>query len=146
MFSKEESAKLRKEFWTSFGKSFPRKWILYNTQIKDFSFKFVANQKGAMVCLDIESYDATKNQLLFEQLTAIKNLIIEDYVPSIVFDDAFQLENGKVIHRIYVKHTKEFNIHNKNTWQAAYEFFNLNMHQFEMFYDEFEDFIKQAVY
>jgi hypothetical protein len=44
MFSKEEAAQLRREFWTSFGKSFPRKWMLYNTQIKDFSFKFVADK------------------------------------------------------------------------------------------------------
>jgi len=95
MFSKEESAKLRKEFWTSFGKSFPRKWILYNTQIKDFSFKFVANQKEAMVCLDIESYDTTKNQLLFEQLTAIKNLIIEDYVPNIIYDERYSVRKRK---------------------------------------------------
>ncbi|MFT4612543.1 MAG: hypothetical protein ACI9OT_001931, partial [Gammaproteobacteria bacterium] len=40
MFSKEESRQLREEFWTSFGKSFPRKWILYDTKIKGFSFKF----------------------------------------------------------------------------------------------------------
>jgi len=54
MFSKEESAKLRISFWTSFGKSFPQKWLLYNTKIKGFSFKFVATTKQAMVCLDIE--------------------------------------------------------------------------------------------
>ena len=45
MFSKDEAALLRKEFWTSFGKSFPRKWLLYNTKIKGFSFKFVGRQK-----------------------------------------------------------------------------------------------------
>jgi len=45
MFSKEEAALLRKEFWTSFGKSFPKKWILYNTQVKGFSLKFVADRK-----------------------------------------------------------------------------------------------------
>jgi len=52
MFSKEESAQLRKEFWTSFGKSFPRKWLLYNTQIKDFSFKFVAEKNQVLVCFN----------------------------------------------------------------------------------------------
>ena len=35
MYSKEESSKLREEFWTSFGKSFPRKWILYRTGVKE---------------------------------------------------------------------------------------------------------------
>ncbi|WP_456463033.1 DUF4268 domain-containing protein [Lutibacter sp.] len=145
MFSKSASAQLRKEFWISFGKSFPRKWILYNTKIKDFSFKFVANQKLAMVCLDIESQDAIKNQLLFEQLLALKNILVNEYIPTVIFDDKFTLESGKTIYRIYVIHQQKFNIHNKDTWQQAYEFFNETMHQFELFYHNFEDFIKQAI-
>ncbi|VAW26647.1 FIG00930473: hypothetical protein [hydrothermal vent metagenome] len=145
MFSKSASAQLRKEFWISFGKSFPRKWILYNTKIKDFSFKFVANQKQAMVCLDIESQDTIKNQLLFEQLLALKNILVNEYIPTVIFDDKFTLESGKTIYRIYVIHQQKFNIHNKNTWQQAYEFFNETMHQFELFYHNFEDFIKQAI-
>lgn len=145
MFSKSASAQLRKEFWISFGKSFPRKWILYNTKIKDFSFKFVANQKLAMVCLDIESQDAIKNQLLFEQLLALKNILVNEYIPTVIFDDKFTLESGKTIYRIYVIHQQKFNIHNKDTWQQAYEFFNETMYQFELFYHNFEDFIKQAI-
>ncbi|WP_298367387.1 DUF4268 domain-containing protein [uncultured Lutibacter sp.] len=146
MFSKEESALLRKEFWTSFGKSFPRKWLLYNTQIKDFNFKFVANKSEAMVCLDIESFDKTKNELLFEQVLELKNNLIEDYLPDAIFDELYPLESGKIIHRIYVKYNGEFNIHNKNTWQGVYLFFNEAMHQFEEFYEDFEDFIKRAIY
>ncbi|WP_457617797.1 DUF4268 domain-containing protein [Lutibacter sp.] len=145
MFSKSASAQLRKVFWISFGKSFPRKWILYNTKIKDFSFKFVANQKLAMVCLDIESQDAIKNQLLFEQLLSLKNILVNEYIPTVIFDDKFTLESGKTIYRIYVIHQQKFNIHNKDTWQQAYEFFNETMHQFELFYHNFEDFIKQAI-
>jgi hypothetical protein len=45
MFSKQEAQQLKKEFWTAFGKSFPRKWILYDTKIKDMSFKFYADKK-----------------------------------------------------------------------------------------------------
>jgi hypothetical protein len=63
MFSKEEATQLRKEFWTSFGKSFPRKWLLYNTKIKGFTFKFVADKKKAMVCLDIENTDEIASEL-----------------------------------------------------------------------------------
>jgi len=146
MFSKEESAQLRKEFWTSFGKSFPRKWLLYNTKIKDFNFKFVAENKIAMVCLDIESPDATKNELLFEQLLELKNILIEDYLPDVIFDEIYLLNNGKIIHRIYVNFNGEFNIHNKNTWQNTFVFFKEAMHQFEEFYEDFDDFIKQAIY
>ena len=38
MFSKQEAQELKKEFWIAFGKSFPRKWLLYDTKIKDFSW------------------------------------------------------------------------------------------------------------
>lgn len=146
MFSKEESASLRKEFWTSFGKSFPRKWLLYNTKIKDFSFKFVADKKEALVCLDIESFDKTKNELLFDQVLEVKSNLTEDYIPDVVFDELYPLSSGKIIHRIYVTYNGEFNIHNKDTWQGAFLFFNEAMHQFEEFYEDFEDFIKRAIY
>ena len=146
MFSKEESALLRKEFWTSFGKSFPRKWLLYNTKIKGFNFKFAADKKQALVCLDIESYDKTKNELLFEQIIDIKTTLTEDYLPDVIFDELYLLESGKIIHRIYVKYNGDFNIHNKDTWGGAYAFFNEAMNQFEDFYEDFEDFIKRAIY
>ena len=48
MFSKEESRILRQEFWTSFGKSFPRKWILYDTKLKGLSFKFHFDNRTAL--------------------------------------------------------------------------------------------------
>ncbi|MDX1317154.1 MAG: DUF4268 domain-containing protein, partial [Xanthomarina gelatinilytica] len=47
MFSKEESRLLKQEFWTSFGKSFPRKWLLYDTKTKGLSFKFHFDTKQA---------------------------------------------------------------------------------------------------
>lgn len=145
MFSKEESAQLRKAFWTSFGKSFPRKWLLYNTKIKGFSFKFVADRKKAMVCLDLEHPDAVANELLYDQLVALKSIITTEYLPNAIFDEAYTLENGKVIHRIYVAHTQKFSIYNKNSWRDCYEFFMETMPSFELFFYEYEDFIKQAI-
>ncbi len=145
MFSKEESVKLRKEFWISFGKSFPKKWILYNTKIKGFSFKFVADRKKAMVTLDIEHPDEIANELLYDQLVAFKNILTSDYIPEVIFDDNYQLESGKCIHRIYVLHDEKFSIHNKNTWKSCYEFFVKEMTQFELFFTEYEDIIKNVI-
>ena len=146
MFSKEEASLLRQEFWTSFGKSFPRKWLLYNTKIKGFNFKFAADKKQALVCLDIESTYKTKNELLYLQVLELKNILSEDYLPDVIFDELYVLDNGKIIHRIYVEYKGSFNIHDKNTWQNVFVFFKEAMNQFEEFYDLYEDFIKQAVY
>ena len=75
MFSKEEASQLRKDFWIAFGKSFPRKWVLYNTKIKRFSFKFVGDRKKAFVCLDIEHPEEIANELLYDQMISLKSLL-----------------------------------------------------------------------
>lgn len=141
MFSKEEAALLRKEFWMSFGKSFPRKWLLYNTKIKSVALKFVADKKEAMICLDLENPDEIKNLLYFDQLLSLKTLL-ETELPEIIFDDAYELKSGKIIQRIYLRYQGNFNIHNKNTWKECYEFFVENMPVFEIFFYEYEDVIK----
>lgn len=145
MFSKEESAQLRKEFWTSFGKSFPRKWLLYNTKIKGFAFKFQADRKKASVCLDFEHLDEIANELLYDQLLSLKTILETEYLPEVIYHDNFELDNRKIIRRIYVPFDKKFSIHNKDTWRDCFEFYVENMTQFELFFYEYEDFIRQAI-
>jgi hypothetical protein len=142
MFNKDVSEKLRKEFWTSFGKSFPRKWLLYNTKVKGIAFKFQADRKKACVCLDFENPDEVANLLYYDQLLSLKTLLIENYLPDVIFDDAYVLDNGKIIQRIYIPFEEKFSIHNKNTWQKCYEFFVASMAEFEVFYYEYETVIK----
>jgi len=141
MFSKDEAAKLRKEFWTSFGKSFPRKWLLYNTKVKGLAFKFVAERKRAMVCLDLENPDELTNMLYYDQLLSLKTLL-EAALPEVIFNDCYKLDNGKIIRRIYVPFERKFSIHNKNTWRDCYEFFLATMPKFELFFHEYEAIIK----
>jgi len=145
MFSREEASQLRKDFWISFGKSFPRKWIKYNTQIKGFSFKFVAEQKKAMVVLDIEHPDEIYNELLFEQIQSLKNILTQEYLSDVIFDNHYELDSGKIIKRIYVLLPNKFSIYNKDYWQECFDFFVENMEQFELFFHEYEDYIKQAI-
>jgi hypothetical protein len=144
MFSKEEAAILRKEFWTSFGKSFPRKWVLYNTKIKGFSFKFVGDRKKAFVCLDIEHPEEIANELLYNQMISLKSLLEAD-IPEVIFNDEYELESGKKIHRIYVPLEGKFSVYNKNTWKDCYEFYVKTMPKFELFFYEYEDFINKAI-
>tara|TARA_B110001450_G_scaffold148597_1_gene138926 strand:+ start:2397 stop:2828 length:432 start_codon:yes stop_codon:yes gene_type:complete len=141
MFSKEEATQLRKEFWISFGKSFPRKWLLYNTKIKGVSFKFVADRKKALVCLDLENPDELTNLLYYDQLISLKSLL-EKELPEVLFNDEYELENGKIIQRIFVPFQGKFSIYNKNTWRDCYEFYEVTMSKFEFFFYEFEDVIK----
>ena len=141
MFSKEESRLIRQEFWTSFGKSFPRKWLLYNTKIKGLSFKFHFDTKKALVALDLE--DDLDNRInCWEKLVALKSILRDKYLPNAIFEEEYYLDNGKEISRIYVLLEQKASIHNKNTWQQTMEFFNNKMLLFEAFFDEYKDIIK----
>lgn len=141
MFSREESKKLREEFWISFGKSFPRKWTLYNTDIKNLSFKFYFDKKNAMVTLDLEHNDLEKQINTWEKIASLKSILISDFLPNAIFKDDYILDNKKEISRIYV--TKEnVSIHNKNTWQETMVFLNENMQNFEAFFEDYSDIIK----
>ncbi|MFI1743131.1 DUF4268 domain-containing protein [Thalassobellus sediminis] len=141
MFSKEESRKLKQEFWTSFGKSFPRKWILYNTKLKGFSFKFHFDTKSALIALDLE--DDLENRIKYwEKLVALKSIFIEEYVPDAIFEEEYFLENEKEISRIYLPLEQKVSIHNKNTWRDVMEFFNENMSLFEAFFEEYKEVIE----
>ncbi|WP_026752870.1 DUF4268 domain-containing protein [Sediminibacter sp. Hel_I_10] len=141
MFTKEESRQLRQDFWTSFGKSFPRKWILYDTKIKGLSFKFHFDTKTALVALDLE--DDLENRINYwEKLSALKSILISEYLPEAIFDESYILENGKEISRIYILLDKKVSIHNKNSWQEVMTFFNETMNQFELFFSEYKDILE----
>ncbi len=141
MFSKEESRLLRQEFWTSFGKSFPRKWILYDTKLKGFSLKFHFDTKTALVALDLED-DLESRINYWEKLIALKSILINDFLPEAIFEEAYILENDKEISRIYVSLDKKVSIHNKNSWRDVMLFFNETMNLFEAFFEDYKDAIE----
>ena len=142
MYSKAEAKKLREDFWISFGKSFPRKWTLYDTKIKDFSFKFSFDTRKARVILAVEDPDEEMRSLYYNKLLSLKTILQEEYLPNAVFEEYFFLDNGKEISCVYVE-LQEVTIHNKNTWQQTMEFLYQSMLQFEAFWEEYKDIIQE---
>ena len=141
MFSKEESRILRQEFWTSFGKSFPRKWILYDTKLKGLSLKFHFDTKRALVALDLE--DDLENRIAYwEKLQSLKSILKDDFLPDAIYEEEYFLENEKEISRIYVPLEQKVSIHNKNTWRDVMVFFNQKMSLFEAFFETYKDIIE----
>lgn len=140
MFSREESKKIRQDFWIFFGKRHPRKWLLYNTGIKDVALKFSFNSKQASVSIDVASSDAVLKAYYFERLVSLKTLMLEEVSPDLIFDAHYRLELGKEIGRIYIS-KDGVSIHNKESWPEVFEFFNTYMDKLERFYLEYKDFI-----
>lgn len=141
MFSKEEALQIKKDFWIAFAEEYPRKWLLYNTKIKDVTFKFHADNKKAKVLLDIEPKDEEKRKIYYEKVESLKTILLEDYLDDVIFERNFYLETGKVISRVWVEKTG-ISINNKNTWPEIFDFFAEKMDAFERFFYENEDYIK----
>jgi len=141
MFSKEESKRIREEFWIFFGKRYPRKWLLYNTKIKDVVLKFSFDNKKALVSLDSCAADPLIRAYYFEKFESLKILLKEEVSQDLIFQEAYTLESGKIISRVYVQ-KNNVSIHNKHSWPEVFDFFNTHMHTLETFFLEYLDIIK----
>jgi len=140
MYSKVEVKALRQLFWTSFGKSFPRKWTLYNTKIKGLEFKFHFDKKSAIVCLDID--DTIERRLeLWEKIQSLQAILLENYLPNALFEEIYYIDQDKDISRVFVL-LEGVSINNKNTWQQTMEFLSLSMNQFESFFEDFNSVLE----
>lgn len=84
MFSKEEAARLRQQFWISFGQymkpilgaeGLPVNWVNYKTGVKNIFFRMDAEKKHASIAIEIAHPDAGLRELLFEQFQEFKLLL-----------------------------------------------------------------------
>ena len=141
MYSKQENQRLKQEFWVAFAEKYPRKWVLYDTKIKDFSFKFYVDNKKAQVSIEIENRNQDKRYAYFEKIEALKNIIEEEFLKDLVFEKDYTLENGKTISKIWVEKS-EVSVSNRNYWDEIFDFFFEKMNALEMFYLEYDEFIK----
>ncbi len=143
MYSKEETQKLKREFWVAFAEKYPRKWVLYDTKIKNFSFKFYVDNKKAQVLIDIEHRNDEKRIGYFEKLESLKTILEEEFIKDLVFEKNFVLENGKTISRIWVEKSG-VGFSNKNNWDAIFDFYYEKMNALELFYLEYDEVIKDS--
>ncbi|AWH72821.1 DUF4268 domain-containing protein [Dokdonia sp. Dokd-P16] len=141
MFTREESKEIRKQFWIFFGKRYPRKWLLYNTGVKDLNLKFDFDNDKAIVSIDSESRDEIDRIYYFDKILSLKNLLLDEVSQNITFESEYILESGKLISRAYIQ-LEGVNINNKNHWPQVFDFMFENMSKLELFYIEYQDFIK----
>ena len=141
MYSKEENQRLKREFWIAFAEKYPKKWILYDTKIKDFSFKFYVDNTKAQVLIDIEHRNEEKRIAYFDKLKSLKKIIEEEFISGLVYEKEFVLENGKTISRIWIEKL-DISVSNRNYWNEIFDFFSEKMNALELFYFEYDEFIK----
>ncbi|MDR2009692.1 MAG: DUF4268 domain-containing protein [Bacteroidales bacterium] len=147
MYSKEESAQIRKDFWIAFDVysrkylGAYRKWLTYNTGIKDLVLKFDVNRENAKVLLSVENRSEDKRFDIFVKLKEYE-LLYEDILGSgWIWDEQFILDNDKEVCAIY-KQLDNVNIYRKETWTLIFDFFAVEMLKLEEMFEEVKPFIK----
>ncbi len=151
MFSKSESAQLKKEFWTTLGrllKPHPSSegakinWINYDTQVKHIYFRMVANNKTATISIEITHKDEDLQALFFEQFEQLRAYLHSILEEEWIWEKEHYNEYGIRSARIYtVLDGKNYFI--KDNWPGLFEFFKLNIIKLDEFWsDAKETFIE----
>lgn len=150
MYSKEELKTLKKDFWEGFdifcsntdelgiGK---KKWILYDTKIKNVDLKFDATRNGAFVILEINHKNSNDRLNMFEKIEKYKNIIEPAFEEKLIWDNAFIRETGNEVCRIYIQKTG-LDIHRRIQWMEFYKFMSNNMLRLEEVFEDIKDLIK----
>lgn len=131
MYSRQEASQLRHQFWTTFGQYMNPilsaegekiNWVNYKTGEKNISFRMHADNKNAIIAIEINHKDKDIQQLYFEQFLQFKNL----------FDDVMQEEwnwqlhnydeHGKLISTISKEKTGA-SVFRKQHWSELISFF-----------------------
>lgn len=141
MFSREEAKQIRQQFWIFFGKRHPRKWLRYNTGIKDVALKFDFDTDQASVAIECTSIDEIDRNYYFEKLESLQHIIRDEVSKDVVFEKTHILDTGKEISRVFIN-KPHVNIHRKTDWPDVFEFFNEYMNKMEAFFLAYKDFIK----
>jgi len=140
MFSREEAQRIKHDFWVAFAEKYPRKWMLYDTKIKDFFLKFYIDNKKAEVMISIENRDEAKRYAYFGKLLSLQSILLEEHLPDAIFEQNVYLEN-KTLSKVWVEKTG-ISVNNRATWDEIFDFFAEKMNTLEYFFREFEDYIR----
>lgn len=135
MYSKQEAAQLKQEFWTTFGQYMSPvlsaegekiNWVNYKTGEKNIHFRMQADNKKAGISIDLTHKDRDIQQLYFEQFRELRKFLLdaagEEWTWQLHTVDDF----GKIVSRIYTE-KENVSIFKKEDWPQLISFFKQRM-------------------
>ena len=131
MFSRKETAELRKEFWTALGQYLSPilsaegekiNWINYKTGLKGLHFKMNAVDKTAVISVEINHPDLLQQQIIFEKFQEAKNIFYDSLKEEWNWTLHAPTEHGKTVSKIY-KQIEGFSLMQKEHWPELISFF-----------------------
>ena len=149
MLPKEERKAWNEAFWMGF-KSHMRaclsssgkrvNWINYPTQVKNTYLRLVCDGKQIAICYDIQFKDPGIQAIFWEQLTELKVVLEQNMSISTNWEPQFLNNEGQSIGRIYWS-LEGVNFYNQQDWPTIYAFFKKHLHEFDVFYQEFNEIL-----
>ncbi len=144
MYSREEAAKLRQQFWIAFGKymkpipsaeGLPINWINYKTGVKNISFKMNAEQRQAFIAIELTQGDEESRNRVMEQFKALKTLFTDAVKEEWVWEENTVNDFGVTTSRIY-QTLNDVNVYDPKNWPALISFLKPRLIALDQFWVE----------
>lgn len=148
MYSAQESAAVKEEFWTKLGQYLAPipsaggekiNWINYKTGVKAIRFKMDALQKDAFVSVDIVA-EASLRIKLFAMFKQFENEFPEGYEWAEYCED----EQGRVLSRLFLE-IEKVSVFRKTDWPELIQFFKAQVLAWDVFWQAHKDFFEMEV-
>ena len=141
MYPREESSRLRQEFWTTFGRYMNPvpsaegnkiNWINYHTGVSDVFFRM--NAAGdATISITLEHRDVALQILYFEKFSQLKTMLHTELQEEWNWQ-LHDTQNNRVISRIY-KTLPNVSVYNKAQWPELISFFKPRIMALDRFWE-----------
>lgn len=147
MYSKEEALKIRTKFWTSFGQymklhksaeGLSVNWVNYKTGIKDLFFKTDADNKSAVVRIEITHKDPEIQELVFQQFEEFQPLFHSYFEDDWNWTKHLYDSHGKIISVIELK-LENVSVFRESDWPQIINFFKSNLIKLDEFWSDVKD-------
>lgn len=141
MYSKQEAACLRQEFWTTFGQYIkpvpsagPEKvqWINYKTHVRYINFKMKADDHSAYIAIEFSHPSTEQRIIYFEHLRQLKKTFEKFIVGKWIWQEDVMVEYT-CVSRTYTEIT-DINIYKKSDWPELISFFKIGITGIDRFW------------
>lgn len=146
MYSKEQSSKLKTQFWTSFGQymkpvpgaaGMPVNWINYKTGIRHVHFKMDADNKRTIIAIEISHPQEEQRTQCYNQFLSLKKILASTGGFNWQWNET--METGhKTISSISLQ-LDGVNILNQGDWPAIISFLKPRIMALDTFWDLVKD-------
>ncbi|MET0394729.1 MAG: DUF4268 domain-containing protein [Chitinophagaceae bacterium] len=143
MYSKQETALLKKNFWTSFGQYMrplpgaggePVNWLNYKTGIRHLYFRLDADSRQAAIGIELRHPDPDLRRQYYEQLEQLKAILEQETGEAWEWQLHAIDEDGREVSRIGIQ-LPGVNIFRREDWPAIISFFKPRLLALDAFWE-----------